>query len=435
MQVCEPYERIVPVSSHGSIGVSVVDSPLGCRLDDLFCMALRRNNRKRSFLFVSRILGKHIPIAPCTLHNGTYALAALYAAERGWLDLTRGQMAEMFHRLDFDHSKQPRIRCPSKTLVVGFAETATAMGHCLFDALTGDVAYAHTSRERPHGWQSLLFAEEPHSHATEHFLYLHDRALLERAEEILIVDDELTSANTAANLVEALDAVAPGKRYGILTFLNWGGGDQTPRLRGLREQGIDITCAALLVGRFSDQVRFHEMLPDLSLSAGTDRAPRDNWQSHRLHMPAVTPETSYLWGTGRFGVHTERRPELERLISKHGKALAAQRKGRRTLCLGTGECMYLPLRLAGELGPDVFFHATTRSPAIPMKSIGYGIDSAVQFEAPDDPRRTEYVYNVDQPGCDELFLFVERPESAECQPLLRALERYGFEHYHRVILG
>ncbi|QTR49372.1 phosphoribosyltransferase domain-containing protein [Candidatus Thiothrix anitrata] len=54
--------------------------------DELFGFAQRRNP-KRAFLFVSKVLGRHIPVSPAVMRNATDTLAAqippTYRAGRG----------------------------------------------------------------------------------------------------------------------------------------------------------------------------------------------------------------------------------------------------------------------------------------------------------------------------------------------------------------
>ncbi|MCL6574452.1 MAG: phosphoribosyltransferase domain-containing protein, partial [Bacillus sp. (in: Bacteria)] len=55
--------------------IEVFENPYHLPINELFTMAARIN-KKRSFLFVSKVLGKHLPIAP----NKGLLTAALLAA-------------------------------------------------------------------------------------------------------------------------------------------------------------------------------------------------------------------------------------------------------------------------------------------------------------------------------------------------------------------
>lgn len=371
-------------------------------------MALRHNNKRRRFFFVSHELGKHLAIAPDTLWRATRQLIDLYGEARGW----------------------PGSKPPGPTLVIGFAETATAMGHCLFDQLEGDVAFLHSTRTVLPGWESLLFAEESHSHAPEQYFYLNDPGLLDQAEEILIVDDELTTGNTAAKLVRSIEAVAPGKRFGLLTFLDWQG--PTGAISKLRQDGIDIQSVALLSGDIELDWPLSE-LPAAQFAEGNGEL--GHWHEHNIKLQSRPQHAPYLLGTGRFGVTRAEHEETLTLLAQAFGPLQKARRGRRTLCLGTGEFMYLPLVATRAMGDGAVFHATSRSPALPIDHPGYAIRSGVRFESIDNPARTDYCYNLAGGQYDEVFVFVEETIGQNIEPMLRALNFTGIEHKHVVRLG
>ena len=92
----------------------------------------------------------------------------------------------------------------------------------------------------------------------------------------------------------------------------------------------------------------------------------------------------------------------ERLLDATLPALADRLAGRLgggpCLVLGTEELMYLPLRLAALLDERVpaavRVQSTTRSPVAPLDRDGYAVRSAVAFDAPDEPGRVSYLYNL-----------------------------------------
>lgn len=79
-------------------------------LDDLFDVAERRNP-KRAFLFVSKVLGRHIPVKPSVMRAVYQQLAALFpACDQG------------------------------PVLFIGMAETAVGFGAGVFDEVRGSVS-------------------------------------------------------------------------------------------------------------------------------------------------------------------------------------------------------------------------------------------------------------------------------------------------------
>ena len=142
-------------------------------LDELLSFAVRRNPR-RGFLFVSRVLGKHIPVDP--------AVAAA----------THAELAAALPAL-----KEPHF--------IGLAETATALGEGVYrawEALTGRPgSFQHTTRYLTRSPLLLRF-DEPHSHAPAHLLYDSGEAA-RSARELVLINDELSTGTTLHNLAAA----------------------------------------------------------------------------------------------------------------------------------------------------------------------------------------------------------------------------------------
>ncbi|ONF77430.1 adenine/guanine phosphoribosyltransferase [Salmonella enterica subsp. enterica serovar Typhimurium] len=149
-------------------------------LDDLFDIAERRNP-KRAFLFVSKVLGRHIPVPPSVMRQAYRQLASQFPAT-----LT------------------------GPVLFIGMAETAVGLGAGVFD----EVRHQHresvylTSTRHPVDGTLLCEFKEEHSHATDHLIYLPDdeekRRRVTNARTLVLIDDEATTGNTFINLLSAL---------------------------------------------------------------------------------------------------------------------------------------------------------------------------------------------------------------------------------------
>src|SRR5262245_21224999 len=113
-------------------------------LDELCGFASRRS-RKRGFLFVSRVPGKHLPVQPSVMDHSHRELA-----------------------IRLTGIKRPVV-------AVGLAETATALGQAVFEHLLtlsngDDLLFLHTTRYRLDRPVALRF-DEAHSHAPDQLLY------------------------------------------------------------------------------------------------------------------------------------------------------------------------------------------------------------------------------------------------------------------------
>ena len=157
--------------------------------DDLFSVAKRYNNSKRNYLIVNKKQSKYLPTKPSDTLEMVTALAK------------KAEVVNTDDRIDFEE----------QTLVIGFAETATALGH-LFANHFRKAYYLTTTRENLGNGKCIEFREE-HSHVVEQRLYYDE---LENAiknagsfSQVIFVDDEFTTGNTLRNLVAELLKAMP----------------------------------------------------------------------------------------------------------------------------------------------------------------------------------------------------------------------------------
>lgn len=154
-------------------------------------IAKRENNTKRSYLVVNRLQGKHVPVSPSAALGMFSELARLVKGAYGG----------------------------EKLLLVGFAETATAIGAAL--AVELDTLYMQTTREEVPGVDYLYFSES-HSHATEQKLVKDDiDRVIDGIDRIVFVEDEVTTGNTILKIVSILEREYPGKTaFAVASLLN-----------------------------------------------------------------------------------------------------------------------------------------------------------------------------------------------------------------------
>ncbi|MGK5682372.1 phosphoribosyltransferase family protein [Actinoplanes sp. URMC 104] len=329
-----------------------------------------RHNPKRAHLLVSRVLGKHVPVEPRHSLGAAYRLGALVRAQLG--DLTE------------------------PPLVIGYAETATALGQCVADMLPG-ASCLHSTRRLSTGVAPVAAFAEEHSHATDHQLMPADPSLLTRGGPVVLVDDELSTGRTAANTIRELHALGPHSHYVVATLVDAAAHERLDAL------GLPVSVVAAAHARLT--------LPDNALARGRELAERyaepprgptrhPHVDHLRLPWPAGLPETA------RHGFHPTDRERLEEAIPTLIEHIP---RVRRLLVLGTEELMYTPLRLAAALaerGDRVLFASTTRSPAVPIDQPGYAIRNAITFEAPDG-QGARFAYNLAGLDVDAVLLVVD----------------------------
>lgn len=340
------------------------------------CGFAARNNRKRGFLFLSKVLGKHWPARPSRMRDLHRFLAS---------GLRLG---------------------PGPWLFVAMAETATGLGQGVFEAALeqhprAKSLFLHSTRYRLDGHPYLGF-QEHHCHAPDQYLYEPIRAehrdLFETARELIVVDDEISTGSTLCNLVDAYRARNPRLERAHFTCITSFSGAASAERFGER-LGLPVNCVAALHADFSFR-------PESG--AFSDEAP-----------PAVGDNTcapgQIAEDCGRFGIHYALdipRQDIERLT----EGLAPRS---RVLVLGTGEFMHVSFRiglLLEEQGHAVAVQSTTRSPIL----IDADVCRRLVFGDNYGEGITNYLYNVDPGGFDRTIICHETPVEG-LEGLMRAL--------------
>lgn len=404
------------------VHVEVRDNPYNLELDNLFQMAARIN-KKRSFLFVSTILGKHLSIKPAISLASGFALAARYMEilhntfhpfQKEILNLISLEVdeipEEVFH---YQYPLQEEV------LFIGFAETATALGHSMFQCFQ-NAKYVHTTRESIPNLESVITFEEEHSHATSHRCYV-DESFFQNSNPIVLVDDEMTTGKTALNIIRSIQNKFPREEYIIASLLDWRSNTNRRQFKQLEEElQIKIHVISLLEGSI------HTTGQPLNISK-TDiqiEETKLNFKKHTLTCPTLSYTSNYIKYTGRFGISAYEQKHIHSFAQEAGRTLNRERIGKRTLCLGTGEFMYIPMKIAAEMGENILYQSTTRSPIHPVSNdVNYAIHNHFSYPSPEDSTITNYFYNISPHDYDEVFVFIERDLGEEAlSPLLQQLQ-------------
>ncbi|MER7400935.1 phosphoribosyltransferase [Streptomyces sp. NPDC000070] len=421
------------------LGVELVGDD---RLTGLLGLALRRNP-KRAHLLVSNVLGKHVPQSPSVVYGYGFELG------RRVRDL-----------LGADEAR--------RAVVLGYAETATGLGHCVADGL-GLAPYLHSTRRPVAGLAPAGGFEESHSHATSHLLLPEDPALLSGDGPLVLVDDEFSTGNTVLNTVRDLHERYPRRRYVVVALVDMRSASDASRLAEFAGEigaRVDLVAAASgtvrlpegvlekgqeLVARYEAEsaaeggsssaassglvAQFPAPLEGEAGPAGLESdgratplgargtarpAPTGPHPEDNRTRPHVT-RVDLRWPTGlpdggRHGFTPAHRERLEKALPAMTAHLAEALPddARRVLVLGFEELMYAPLRLARELeriaDVEVRYSTTTRSPVLAVDDPGYAIRTRLVFPAHDDPADgpgERYAYNVAGAGFDAVVAVVD----------------------------
>lgn len=320
---------------------------------DLAKVAKRENNAKRNYLVVNPLQGKHVPVSP----SKALALFASLA------DLLKGKYEG------------------ERLLLVGFAETATAIGAHVAIAL--GTKYIQTTRETIPGASYLLFSED-HSHATEQKLVKDDMdGVIGRTDRIVFIEDEVTTGNTILNIVRILQ-----KEYGrdikfaVASILN---GMTDPYQRAYEEKAIDLHYLVK-----TD----HGNYGSIAESFAGDGTYVNVSSEPRFTVPVIAVSG---WMNARRIVDA---CEYEKACRDLFETMADKidfGSGGKILVLGTEEFMY-PALFAGsrleELGHEVRCHSSTRSPIAVSKETDYPLHARYGLRSLYDPERKTYLYDI-----------------------------------------
>lgn len=362
----------------------------------LLVLAQRDNNSKRKFLLVNRLQGKHLATDP-------------------------KEALQLFALLG---EKVKAIYQNQRVVVIGFAETATAIGAAVAAQFPGEILLLQTSREQIDNACNLVHFEEEHSHATMQKLYCTEpqRDILRNAEVVLFVEDEVTTGKTILNFVEAL--VTAGHlnnqtQFAVASLVN-GLSDELL----LRYQQQKISYHYLMRGQYHADL---DPYPQLQT--------KQPWQPAVIDAEIAKETILVLSGKkeSRSGIVMK---DYEAACIKLGQQLITHieksempLKGH-VLLLGTEEFMYPVIKVAAMLQSHfsdctVVTHATTRSPIKISRQGAYPIFNGSKIDSLYEAGRQTFVYNL-QPY-DQVIWITDavRPQAAGTAQLHQALRYFG----------
>ncbi len=346
--------------SRGHLNIEVQQHHPEWSIDQLLDFA-ERINPKRAFLFVSKVLGKHIPVSPSLMQKTYHSLAEFIPND-----------------------------LPTPISLVAMAETAIGLGAGIYREMKPkwheDALFLTTTRHQLEELPTLAVFLEEHSHAQDQCIlgshHLQKQQHIMQSKTLIIVDDEISTGKTIQNLCQGLQQAGMQhiERIIVLSLVNWA----DPQLAHL-PINLPIQVYSLLHGTWS----WH-----------------DNGQPMTLKMPQVNtiqqPEQKILapdWG---------REPSyLESLPWRIPQAQPDEK----ILILGSGEFSWIPFLIAEQLehqGASVLYSATTRSPIM----LGGAIKQHLQFQDNYGMNIPNYVYNVDPKRFDRVILVIETAKNS-----------------------
>lgn len=353
---------------------------------ELVRVAKRENNNKRKYLVVNRYQGKHIPVVPSEALKMFGELASLIKKEY----------------------KEEQL------LLIGFAETATAIGAACAAGL--GCRYIQTTREAIENVNYLYFSEA-HSHATEQKLVKEDIELaLPYVDRVVFIEDEVTTGNTIMNIIQIMKKQYPEElRFSIASILN---GMDGGHLALYEEQGIRVHYLVKTdhSGYEKEAGRYE--------ADGTHHGLMETGTPTELH----TYECTACLNARRLVNGYEMTDACEKLWNQI-EGLYSWKQGEKILVLGTEEFMYPPLYTASKLeeaGCEVRYHATTRSPIAVSRDPGYPLHERYELRSFYEKDRVTYIYDLGR--YDRVLVITDADGKEDGASLLAALKEAGNEN-------
>lgn len=376
---------------------------------ELVRIAKRENNTRRKYLVVNRLQGKHIPVSP-------------------------KEALQMFRSL----AELIKEAYPSeRLLMVGFAETATAIGAAV--AIECQAAYMQTTREVIDGVDYLYFSES-HSHATEQKLVKTDLdKIIGKTDRIVFIEDEVTTGNTILNIVRLIQKTyAQPVSFAVASILNGMNEEALENYQNLKipvhylvktahdtyteiaeQYQADGTCHICTKPQEKEVEQQKEVQQQIEMQ-----------QTKEAQQPIEVQEISGWINARRLHTADTYKQACEQLWQeiqqKYGytKYTKETETGRRILVLGTEEFMYPALYVGAKLeeaGYTVRMHATTRSPIAVSKEEKYPLHTRYELASLYDKNRTTFVYDLAEYEEVLVLTDAQKQETEGWESLQRAL--------------
>lgn len=341
--------------------MNVLENKTDFSVDQFIGIAQRENNNKRNYLLVNYLQAKHIPVSP---------QKALCLFEK---------LGEQFYE----------IYKEKKVAFIGFAETATAIGAAIACAFPNECYYLHTTREKMDNIYRVVDFQEEHSHATQQELFCCDAEnMLFQSDNIIFVEDEITTGKTIINFVEKLEqkGIKSKQKFVAVSLINSMDKDSVEKFE---EKGIELYYLMKLENNFN-KLTFED--PQQLEQIKKEKITLANFEL-KIFFGRIEPRVGVKTSIYKKACETLGQDILKFYQLKN-------KKDKKILILGTEEFMY-PAIIAARKIEETFedcivkVHSTTRSPIVPSLEENYPIKNKSSFQSIYEKERKTYIYNLE----------------------------------------
>lgn len=376
---------------------------------DVLRLAKRFHNTKRSYLLVDPLQGKHLSVHP-------------------------SEAIDLFHAL----GKKVSQVFGGVKLVIGFAETATAVGMGVAEEVAKiqdscDCIYIHTTREELSEVLSWIEFREEHSHAVEQKLDASNLGRwIRKTDTIVFVDDEISTGKTILNFVQQLRIKHPalaGKNLVAASIIQ-----RLSKENQFNMAQQKIECVSILNLECMDYENLVKKYNIEEAKEAESYIDAEDTKDAGLCFEQLQAKRKLL--DPRKGVRAR---EYSHHCVGFARSILNEVKfdldNRSILVLGTEECMYPAMILGREIensnhysGVKVFTHSTTRSPIGIAKDQEYPIQNGYKLKSLYDSNRITYIYNLRK--YDQVIIVTDSREivDSSLESMILALKLSGNHH-------
>ena len=327
--------------------VNIKENKSSFELDDMIHICKRENNNKRDYLFVNKYLGKHYPVS---------ANKVLKLFNELYLELLKSNLQN------------------KKILVIGFAETATALSEFItHQSIIRDdlniVYHLQTTREDIETTINNIAFQEEHSHATNQKLYWNEEKIPEY-DTILFVEDEITTGKTIINFIEKFKELKDNTNFYVASILNW---QNQENIKKYKDLNINTIC--LVEGELKNNISKIEVVKNDK----KDFFTMNKKVFKKILSENLNPRTGLT--KKEFLEYINLQPNLDVNLLKDDSTV-----------IGTEEFMYKAILLANKLNTTV--RSSTRSPIITSVEDKYLIENGIIIPSFYDSNRKTFLYNT-----------------------------------------
>ena len=400
------------------IDLTIKENLYSVNPDSLFRVGARINP-KRSFLFISKIIGKHLRINPDTMFAAGKLLGLIYLKEicrkEEYSDVLHDYVTYLNNSGTYKHIEN--INLEKKTLFIGFAETATGIANSVFSLFGENAFFICTTRQYLDNCDNRIEFLEEHSHAADQICHL-SKEELDIFDNIVLIDDELTTGNTNLNIISRLNEISPGKKYTLISILDWRNEENLKKYKVFSvDNSLEIDSVSLIKGAIDIKKDF-VFLEDEIVNIPESEEEKTIYTeiietkiNNEILNPRRIVDHSYISKTDK---------EAE----SAAKIIKDSFNTDNSVVIGSGEFIYFPALVCKYLSKSadtgIKYQSFSRSPVLRAFNEDYPVNFKISFTI---NNIVYYLYNIDDSIKNILIIFEGKISETDIESIKKAFSK------------